>query len=276
MSEQTIDLGVLEQAATELTTEALSLRGSFDYLRTKLPEYFNKVTGFVGGLLPDSDLQLDLLNDRKHYELSKKGDYMTLRRYPVMVPKGLAVSYLKHLKTLSKAQDAVDGLITETLQPFEKHLATLLSNPDTLMSQRESKIIDKVVTHDIDALRDTIAKDFSRDGAEKRKYGDLIGRQGDWPQVAGEFNDLVERLARVPRKEVLALVELITEHLDKLLQRMETDPETYQATGISISELAKVSFVMAQEVEFYATHSFMLEQLQVSIEAAGELVTNHS
>jgi hypothetical protein len=273
MSEQPIDLGVLEQAALELTTEALSFRGSFDYLRQKLPAYFSKVTEFVSNSLSDVDVELDLLNESKHYQLSKKSNYMLLRRTPVMVPKGLATTYLKHLSTLNKAQDAVDGLIQETLEPFEKHLAVLLTDPSTLQSQRESKIVDKVVTHDIESIRDLIAKDFSRDGAERRPYGDLITRQAEWPKIASEYNDLVERLARVPRKTVLDLVKTISEHLDKLLQRMESDPETYAASGVSISELAKVSFVMAQEVEFYATHTFMIEQLQASIEAAGALAT---
>lgn len=276
MSEQSIDLGVLEQAAIELTTEALSFRGSFDTLRLKLPEYFNAVTDFVGNLMPGNAAQLDLLNERKHYELSKKGDYMSLRRYPVMVPKGLNTTYLKHLGTLSVAQDAIDGLIQETLAPFEKHLAVLLTNPETLQSQRESKIVDKVITHDIESVRALIAKDFSRDGAERRPYGSLIGRQSEWVPIARDYNNLVERLARISRKEVLALVELISEHLNKLLQRMESDPETYAATGVTIAELAKVSFVMAQEVEFYATHSYMMEQLQVSIEAAEEVISSLS
>lgn len=275
MSEHTVSLGTLEEAALALSTEAINFRGSFDLLREKLPAFFGKVTGFVDGLLPNQELNLDLLNQRKYSELAKKGDYMTLRRRNVLVPKGLAVSYLKHIATLNRNQDALDDLISETLRPFEKHLGVLLSDPDTLKSQRDSKIVEKVVTHDIDALRQAMAKDFSKDGAERRPYGELIARQSDWPKVTSEFNDLVERLARVPRKEILSLVEQITEHLEKLLERMETDPDTYQATGLKISELAKVSFTMAEEVEFYATQAFMIEQLQVSIEAAGALVREY-
>jgi hypothetical protein len=275
MSEQTVSLGVLEEATLVLSTEAINLRGSFDSLREKLPGFFDKLTGFVNGLLPNEELQLDLFNQRKYAKLSKKGDYMTLRRRNVMVPKGLQVSYLKHLTSLNRNQDALDELLTETLRPFERHLATLLSNPETLKSQRDSKIIDKVVTHDIESLRTEMAKDFNKDSAERRSYGDLVGRQSDWPKIAGEFNDLVERMARISRKEVLSLVETISGHLNKLIERMETDPETYEASGLKISELAKVSFVMAEEVEFYATQAFMVEQLQASIEAASDLVRGY-
>lgn len=275
MSVHAVNLDALEEATLAMSIEAINLRGSFDSLRQKLPGFFGKLTDFTNGLLPNTELQLDMFNQRKYAELAKKGDYMVLRRRNVMVPKGLQVSYLKHLETLNRNQDAIDYLITETLRPFERHLGTLLSNPDTLKSQRESKIIDKVVIHDIAALRTEMAKDFNKDSAERRPYGAVIGRQSDWPKITLEFNDLIERAARVSRKEVLSLVELISEHLDKLIQRMETDPETYEATGLKISELAKVSFVMAEEVEFYATQAFMIEQLQASIEASAELVVSY-
>jgi F0F1-type ATP synthase delta subunit len=275
MSEPTVSLGILEEATLDLSTEAINLRGSFDSLRQKLPDFFGKLTGFVNGLLPNQELQLDMFNQRKYAELAKKGDYMTLRRRNVIVPKGLQVSYLKHLESLNRNQDAIDTLITEILSPFEKHLGTLLSNPETLKSQRESKIIDKVVVHDVAGLRSEMAKDFNKDSAERRPYGTVIGRQSDWPKITLEFNDLVERMARISRKEVLSYVELISEHLEKLIQRMETDPETYESNGLKVSELAKISFVMAEEVEFYATQAFMVEQLQVSIEAAAELVVSY-
>ena len=88
-----------------------------------------------------------------------------------------------------------------------------------------------------------------------------------------KHNDLVERLASVPREKVLELVEIITDHLETLLKRMDEDPETYVASGVTISDIAKLSFTLAQEVEFYALYTFMVEGLQNSIENAADVLT---
>ena len=276
MSESTIGRDDLEQRALELTTEALSFRGGFASLREKLSDYFDSVSQFVADKLPSNDQSLDLLNQRMYQKLSREGNYVELRRKAVIVPRGLSSDYLTYMESLSKSQDALDELIDDTLRPFEKHLAVLLKDPDTLRSQRESNIVDRVVTHDIEGLRGEVGRHFSKDQAERRPYGSLVGRQADWAQIATTFNDLVERFAQVPRKEVLALVEQIASLLDRLIQNMADDPETYEASGVSIAELAKVSYVMAEEVEFYALHAFRLEQLQTSIEMAGELAQKHS
>lgn len=274
MTTQPLTLEQFEDVCLSLSTEAMSVKGSLKPLRRKLPEFFEQFNAFVNSRFFDDDDEMDLaLLSQSHYSaLAKKGDYMALRRRMVLVPKGLNVTYLDHLETLSKSQDLVDKLMPETLVPFERFLGTLLTHPDTLKSQRESGTLEDVVQHDLESMQEMISKDFTRDGNERRAYGDVIERQRDWPKIVQNFNSVTERLVQIPRKQVIEMVETITEHLNVIVERIEEDPEAYAASGVTISSLAKMSYAAASEVEYYSIHAFMVEQLQTSIEDAAKLV----
>ena len=278
MPEHVMTLEEFETASLALAQEALSipLSGTFTKLRAALPNYFANLKDFIQHRLFDNNAALDLLNQNKYSALANEGNYMALRMKPVIVPKGLNASYLDYLKVLEKAQDSVDLLIPETLTPFQKYLGALLSDPDTLKSQRQAQMLDTVTTHDLEPVQKDIQALFSQDNAENRTYGTLIQRQRDWPYIVSQFNDLVERMAKSPRSEILKSVETIGDYLDTLMKRVTEDPDAYAASGVTVSALAQLCYAMASEVEFYATQSFRIEALQVSIEAAADLVKKNS
>jgi len=123
-------------------------------------------------------------------------------------------------------------------------------------------------------MKDRIVKDFDKARQETANYGDLVGRQSDWPKIAASFNDLSDRLGKIDRVQVLGYVTTISEHIERLIENLSDDSQAYAENGISIANLAKVSYAVANEVEFYASHAYMVELLQTSIENAVDVVQN--
>lgn len=274
MSTTELSLTQLEGQALELTQEAINFRGAMKNIGDKLRAYSDSFQAFVKTQFIEDAPQIGLINDSLSKKLAKNDQYMTLRRRKVIVPPGLKVSYLDHLKTLHTSQANVDALIPEILMPTEKFLGALLARPDTLKSHREPEIIQQAVNHDVDALKATLAKDFDKGRHETVNYGDLVGRQSDWPKIAESFNDLSDRMGRIDRVQILGHVTTISEYLERLIEHLSDDSQAYAENGISVSNLAKVSYAVATEVEYYATHAYMVELLQTSIENAVEVVNN--
>lgn len=274
MSTTKLSLTELEGQALELTQEAINFRGAMKHVGDKLKAYSESFQSFIKNQFVEDVPQIGLINESVAKKLAKNDQYMTLRRRKVIVPPGLKVTYLEHLKTLHASQDNVDRMIPEILSPTEKFLGALLARPDTLKSRREPEVIQQAIDHDVDALKDRLSKDFDPARHEVANYGDLVGRQSDWPKIAESFNELSDRLGRVDRIEVLKYVTTISEHLERLIEHLNDDSQAYAENGISISNLAKVSYAVATEVEFYATHAYMVELLQTSIENATSVVNN--
>lgn len=274
MSSNTPSLVELENQALELTQEALNFRGAMKHIGDKLRVYSESFQSFIKERFVEEAPQVGLINESLAKKLAGEKNYMELRRRKVIIPPGLKVSYLEHLKTLNLSQNNVDKLIPEILVPTEKFFGTLLARPDTLKSHREPSVIQDAVNHDLDALKDTIAKDFDRARQETANYGDLVGRQSDWPKISTEFNALSDRLNQIDRMKVLEYVTLIGDHIERLIEHLEDDSQAYAENGVSISNLAKVTYAVASEVEFYATHAYMVELLQTSIENAVSVVNN--
>lgn len=202
------------------------------------------------------------------YKLFQTGDYMELREKRIVVPRGLNVTYLEHLKTLFAAEEFVKGLLSETLIPLKRYLAELLTDPTALGSQRVSVTLDKLTTVNVDKAKNLLAKDFSRDRAERRPYYTLVSRQKDWAEILKQYNELVFRLESIKRADVMREVDEIIEILEVLGKRIHEEPDVYAASGVTAKTLASFIFNVANQVEFYSYFCYNIEALGASIDNA--------
>lgn len=267
MSDKEFTLESIEASAIEITQEAIDIRRGVDSIKEKLPSFFNSLRGFVDNKL----FSFQFTNTTFDFKIGTKAqntDYTKVRKDQVIVPHGLAVTYLEYLSVLDRCQDHCDSLFSSVLIPFEKYLGKLLSNPDDLRSMRENGIIDTVYGRDLDSLKSTLSKAFDRRVGDKVPYGDLIQRQRDVSSVIKSFNELKERTKAIKHKDVTDTVNLIVSHMDTLIERMDDEPEVYKASGITISSLTKLSYLLASEVEFYAVHNYNVIALEGSIKEA--------
>lgn len=260
---QTEALESILTESTELTMEGLSFN-KVDF-NVKVPKFLKGVVTLLEGYLSKDTTELTHFNVSTNYREMKDGSYMAKRNHKVIQPKGLDVTYLEYIRSLSEIQKLVDVLVIETLKPFEMFLGQLLTIPDEARSHIESSTLDSIKLHNVEKARLELATNFSKNQAEKRPYGSLVGRTADWPIILEEYNTLNARVTSVSISEVQEYIETILSHVSKLITHMESDPETYRVSGVTASTLGKFVHHVASEVELMSVQNYNVKTLEESI-----------
>lgn len=205
----------------------------------------------------------------------KKASYSDLRLIRVDVPSGMSVTYLDYLDAMEQAVAICEGLMENILGPFSRWLAIGLSDPSTLSNLSNARRVEGFKPHEIDRVTLALGKQFKPgSGVHQRKFGDAFDRLGDVDVVYKRSSDLVSRYVNVSRKEVLSRVKEITQHLDLLLTRIQEDEDNYQTSKVSRELLSKLTYTMAQEVEFYGVVGYQLTVLSTSLNKISDRFTD--
>lgn len=203
----------------------------------------------------------------------QKMSYADLRVIPVQVPPGLQCNYLTYLSALDDAVAINEGLMDNVLGPFARWLAIGLSDPDTLRSLGSGRRIQDFKPHNVDGVSLALGKCFKTgSGVHVRKFGDAFERIADVKEVYESADDLAGRFLKTDRKAVQQKVEEISALLDTLIERMTEDDSEYKPSTVTRDLIAKMSYTLAQEVEFYATVGYQLTSLTVALKETEEMV----
>lgn len=250
-----------------ISLEARNPVSALKALTGRLPNFVASIKDFVLGTLGGEEAKVSLVNTSRLERKFRTYHYADASALAVYVPPGLNVTYLEYLKALELSQDIVDGLMRETLEPFNQWLAKLLTNPEGLSTIRATVRIPGFKEHDLNRAKKEISKCFSKNNTTvKRTYGDVIERHSDLPLVSEGLNKLNERLGKIRRKDLIKKVTEITQSLDLLLERTKQDPETYKVSGATMSAISKLAYTVGEEVEFYSVYSFQLQALTQAVE----------
>lgn len=197
----------------------------------------------------------------------KKASYADIRNTTVQVPSGLSVPYLEYLAALDGAVTLTEGLMDDVLGPFARWLAIGLSDPDTLNSMGSGRRIQDFKPHNIDGALITLGECFETGKTQyEQKFGQVFGRNGDVEAVFKQASDLNSRYVKTDRKAVIAKVNEISDHLDRLIARIEEEEENYKVSTVTRDLVAKMSYTLAQEVEFYGSVGYQLMALTVALQ----------
>lgn len=261
---ETISLEAQEPDTTpQATSKLLSLM-------ERAGEFLTKTIGAtVGNFFQIKDLGWLAVN-------ASRKPYSDLRGIQLAAPQGFKGSLADYGEVLYKAAEASDVLLKDILNPFAVWLAGRLSDQESLR-----------------ALTNTLKipgfKDFKPEQWEKQLdhffpkktdprtpiYGDLIRRQGDW----SELNSLVKKLnalyANGHYEAIQKKVPEISHLLETLAARIDTgsaDPAQFQVSSIVVDQLAKVTYQVAQAVEFYGTLRYRTEEFFKTVDDNVRLV----
>lgn len=266
MQHEQFTLESIETQALELSQEALRIGANLKALRDKLPSFFNTVKNFsTSKVMNFSSIKRGAINQRALEIASKKYSHSDLRNQRVIVPDGLNVPFTEYLDNLAVVQRYAISVLPDILIPFEKQLAVYLDKPDSLRTQRESPITISILSKDVERVQGVMGKSFSNDGSQHRKFETVIPRMSDLPVIASKFNTLKDELSKQDPRQVTNKTNEIAGLLDVLLERMDQYPDEYKTSGITISDLARISFLMAQAVEIYGVHVYNVETLEVAL-----------
>ena len=235
-------------------------------LKENIPTFVENVRSFLKG---SDGFTVDLAKPIKSRPIKKKLDavsYADLREVQVFVPAGLTSSYLDYLTVLDKAVAITEGLQEKILNPFARWLAIGLANPESFKNVRGGSSLRDFEPHNIDKVILELGAAF-RKGSSLHQVPMKVAfaRNADVHTVLEKANELNERFMKTDRKAVKEKVAEITELLDTLIERVEEAEENYDLSPVSLDLLSKLSFTLAQEVEFYGTVGFQLSSTMVSL-----------
>lgn len=249
--------------------------------RTDTGGVFDKFTSNLITLLDKLGLYRDNLEDVNVVAFrSSQGpklkvtDYMALHGRTVYRPISMAdgVSLHEYAKAIADAADIEKDVVKRIIRPFIAWIGDMLTNPHMLEKlshpsfdfgdyEKAKKLLDKVFDPALTQPTDT--------------FGNLYSNMKDWKAVA-KFADETSELLRTKNnmKDLMGAVQESQELAKKLAERIEEDPVTYNVSKASRNLLAEISWMVAKELELYATIVSMNNGLISALENTAERIND--
>lgn len=248
-----------------LEGETYSMDVIVESTRSLLVSYINDIRSFIDNTFSTGHEQATTFGFVKNHALErsiKKTNHSSIMMLSTYVPPGMMVDWLKYLDALEECQRSVDNIIVDVLKPAKEYFSLALGSPERLKERSPASDISKIKTHEkeIAAAKKSLQLCYSENVVETKKpFGDVFKRSADWTTANNALQQLTERLARVPAKDVLEYVNDISDVLDRLALRLNQSPDVYEISGLTTKIIADLCMRMAQEVEFYAAHCFIMK-----------------
>lgn len=255
---------ILQAERISLESETYGISQLVSSLSGLLQSYISNIQGFLDDMVkPDNNHMTFSFQSNNSLEREiKKTNYVSLSSISAYVPAGMSKDWNTFMSAVEASQSVIDGLIVDALKPATMYFSHLLANPETMTSIAPTGELSKIKLHpkEMEQAKKVVASCYSKHGVEtKRLYGDVFHRNNDWFDVNKRLALVSERMAKVSPKAVNEAVEELTEILNRLLVRMRQSPEVYKVNGITSGAIARVSLQLGYEVEFYASHCYLVQ-----------------
>lgn len=184
-------------------------------------------------------------------------NYYALSQLEIFIPMGLTKDYVGFVACLEANQKVADTLMADVLKPTSFWLGKVLSSPQELLSVRDNHGIQ---FRKLDELKRHTAAHFNKvSNQDKCLFGKVFRSNREFLESVTGVNNVTARLAHLDNKSLQAEVDLIVEMMDKLMIRMQQDPNTYQMSGVTAKAMAQIALHLAERVEFYAAHAALVQ-----------------
>lgn len=262
----------LEQQASVLSMEAFNLRASLTALTKVFPAYARGISDTIQSYLANDQQTIPLVRVKIKTKIAHNIDYSAHRKTVIYGPQGLKVTYLEYLEAIEASVDIAKHVHDNQLVPFNGWVTKLLGSPEELSSINLKDIL-KMDESDLDKAKGRLERCVNRSNSQtSHEYGKLVKQNAEWDLILEKTNALIVTYQAVDRKKLLDEVELLNEQLLRLAERMKEDPDTYKASGVTISELAKRCLLMARFVEFYSITGFLLTELSSTVQSSFDAI----
>jgi hypothetical protein len=185
----------------------------------------------------------------------------------VIGPKGLKATYTDYIGVVDDAVTHSEVLLDKVLTPFANWVTLLLATPENLKSIQNFPVTPADSRKKLENIRIGLEKCIDpRSNQQNHLYSKLVTRNKDWIEIIERTNDLSSRFMSTGRKQIVQKVSDITEALDKLLNRIEEDPDTYELSGVTVSSLAEQCYTVGKEIEHYSATGYLVQELNVAVQ----------
>lgn len=242
-----------------IALEAMTPSQLLQAIPKRLPGFVADVKSFVSDLLrPEANLYplIDFVDtDRSISRLN----YTSLAEVNAYVPAGMTATWEKYLDALEIGQNIVDHMSKETLKPTLSWLAKVLTDGDHAASIRPTHTAHGIVFHDLKKAKSAVEHCFSPSSTRvEQPYVSVFKRNQDYLEAVKRINDMSVRMAAINRKDLTDQVNEITGAMDKILIRLQANPNSFKVSGVTMKTMAELAMNLGFEIEFYSAHAYMV------------------
>lgn len=261
-----VTLESLEQQIRVISLESVSDTQMLKAETGRLPRFISDVKSFITRHLNPFSVSVKTVDARKLDTLTRGQLYTKLAALGVFVPSGFTGKWLPYIELLAKSQQTVNNLYHGLLIPFEKYLASVLTNAEALKNLSVPSELARYKASDTVELSKEFAAFFGKSNSTEATFGDVAERIADIQTVARNLNEVNLEFAKIDRRALLKRVENITEMLDGLVSNIKQYPDEYAMSASSVKLISDLSLFMAREVEYYTIHGYFLEAFTTSVD----------
>jgi hypothetical protein len=237
----------------------------------RFPDFFSGVMSSAGAALSSlHHAAATAFTDTGEFRrFLTKNSYAKLMEREVFAPNGFTGTYLEYLAKLKPELDIALKVPSEVLKPFQRYVSALSSEPNKLASINPAsipKIGSGIEIHKETANLEHLSqeKNPGNPGA-KITYKEAVARNNDWATVLKEIEDIDKRIEATNPKEFLEEVGVTGDILNKLIERIKEQPDTYHTSATQLDALASLVMEVARAVEFYAAVIYLYNRFRHAV-----------
>lgn len=211
----------------------------------------------------DGQIQVELSKGPQYKTMApllKRYGYSDLRHAKVMIPVGLSVTYLEYLDALSPSVAICETLSKRMLEPANRYLGQVLSDPEKLNQLRGVHHEARIKPANVDQQLTQLEACFNAQSTQiSAPLGDVFKRNQDIKTVFDQAAALNERMLRSDLNAVQTQTETLIHLYDRLIDRIQEEELDIEARAME--RLSQMTYTLAQEVEFYGMICYQLTAL---------------
>ncbi len=202
--------------------------------------------------------------------LSQLG-YSNARLLTIYVPDGFTGLMVDYLKGSEPAIEMGQLFVSTTLIPFKAFAASLLANPEQLANERPFPALEKVQFQDklIQLHQEHYQSFIAADNAmgNELPFGSVYQSTRQYDEVMKLMVEISKRTHSINQAQALRDISQINELLEKLITRVEANPDKYAVNTPRLMELADLTQKLAFEADFIAGLINSMYLVEESMEA---------
>lgn len=255
-------LDQLRHARDVISMEASTGGNVQDAAAERLPTFFDKAAEFLQKTIFQTIgdfFQIKNLGWLAQH--AQRKPFSEVRGIQVVTPQGFKGSLVEYGNALVRAVETIQDLEADVLAPFGSWLGQRIADPDAFKSVSNTLKIPGLQAIKIDALSKSLDAFFPSKVDDKTPvYGDIFRRQGDWADLSNQVKKLNTLYSNGKYEKVQAKVPELSELLALLAKRSAEFKEEYQYSSIQTEQLSKVTFEIAEQIEFYGVLRHRVEE----------------
>lgn len=199
--------------------------------------------------------------------------YSDMRGIQLVAPQGFKGTLVDYGRHLVKTAEEVEDLDKQVLTPFHSWLSNALSDPASVRSLTNNLKIPGLQHLDYASQQKRLDAFFPEKADLKQPiYGELIQRQGDWTELSNLSKKLSTIYASGKFEAVQRKLPDVSHLLGTLAARLTEEGSEYQFSTIQVDALSKVTYQIAEQIEFYGVLRHRVDEYLRTLEANVEIV----